>query len=188
MVSGEGFEEGFLVERAKHDPEAFGMLYDRYVGKVYRFAYCRMRDRSLAEDLTSEVFFKALKGIRTYDHRRHGLSSWLYRIAENTAVDFYRKRRPEAGLEAGDAVPSSHPSPADDVAQRDTIGQIWTAVDRLPAQQRTAMRLRFNRDLTNRQVGALMGKSPAAVKLLVHRAVTRLRVELAAYAIPEVAS
>lgn len=188
MVESEGVEEEFLVERAKHDPEAFGMLYDRYVGRVYRFAYWRMRDRALAEDLTSEVFFKALKAIRTYDHRQHALSAWLYRIAENAAVDLYRKRRPEAGLEAGDTVPSSHPSPADEVAQRDTIGQIWTAVERLPAQQQTAMRLRFEHDLTNRQAGDLMGKSPAAVKLLVHRAVTRLRVELAACTIPEVAS
>ncbi len=188
MVALEGVEEGLLVERAKQDPEAFGMLYDRYVGKVYRFAYCRMRNRSLAEDLTSEVFLKALKGIRSYDHREHGLSAWLYRITENAAADFYRKRRPEAGLEASVALPSAHRSPAEEVTQRDTIGQVWTAVDRLPGQQRTAMRLRFDNDLTNRQVGDLMGKSPAAVKLLLHRAIKRLRIELAAYTVPEVAS
>src|SRR5437762_1425707 len=77
------FEERELVERAKEDPDAFGALYDRYFPQIYRFAYSRVRDQSLAEDVTSEVFFKALRNIKRYTYSGHPFSSWLYQITLN---------------------------------------------------------------------------------------------------------
>jgi RNA polymerase sigma-70 factor (ECF subfamily) len=186
MIAADELQEGLLVERAKHDPEAFGLLYDRYVGQVFAFAYNRLRDRTSAEDLTSEVFHRALRNIRHYQPVGP-FRAWLYRIAKNAIVDAHRRKRPEPSLEEGLAIRDEGRSVADEVSERDLIGRIWTAVDSLPAAQRTAMRLRFDQDLTNRGAGDLMGKTSGAVKLLVHRAVQRLRTELAADAMLEVA-
>ena len=185
MIAANDLEEGRLVERAKQDPEAFVLLYDRYVGQVFRYAYGRLGDRASAEDLTSEVFYRALRNIRQY--RPVGpFRAWLYQIAKNAIVDAHRRIRPELNLEEGLAQLDGR-SVADEVAERDRLSRVWTAVDRLPAPQRTAMRLRFGQDLTNRAAGDLMGKTSAAVKLLIYRAVQRLRVELAADTTVEVA-
>jgi RNA polymerase sigma-70 factor (ECF subfamily) len=186
MIAADDLEEGLLVEQAKHDPEAFGLLYDRYVGQVFAFAYNRLRDRTSAEDLTSEVFYRALRNIRHYQPVRP-FRAWLYQIAKNAIIDSHRRRRPELSLEEGFAIRVEGRSVADEVTQRDLVAQIWTAVDRLPAPQRTAVRLRFRQDLTHRQAGDLMGKTADAVKLIIYRAVQRLRVELAAEAVVEVA-
>src|SRR5438309_11433893 len=105
------FEERELVERAKEDPDAFGALYDRYFPQIYRFAYCRVRDQSLAEDVTSEVFFKALKNIKRYTYSGHAFSSWLYQITLNAVADHYRGAAGRAAeREEGASVPRGEPT------------------------------------------------------------------------------
>src|SRR5207245_11491951 len=99
MMPGGSEDERDLVDRAKRNPEAFGALYDRYFAQIYRFAYSRVRDQSLAEDVTSEVFFKALKNIKRYTYTGHPFSSWLYQIALNALADHYRRQRREPELE-----------------------------------------------------------------------------------------
>ncbi len=165
------------IERAKRDPEAFGDLYDRYCGQIYRFVYGRVSERSLAEDITEEVFFKALKNIKGYRHMGRSFSSWLYRIACRAVADHYRGHRPELELEEAEQLPDHADSVLDEVVRRDRIRRVWQAIDQLPAQQRVAMVLRFSEDLSSEQIGRIMGKSSAAVKLLVYRAVQRLRRE-----------
>ena len=87
-------DERSLVERAKTDPGAFGELYDRYFHQMYRFVFSRMRDQTAAEDVTSEVFIKALKGIPRYQDTGRPFVAWLYQIAVNTVADRYRSSRP----------------------------------------------------------------------------------------------
>ena len=172
------FEERELVERAKEDPDAFGALYDRYFPQIYRFAYSRVHDQSLAEDVTSEVFFKALKNIKRYTYSGHPFSSWLYQITINAAADHYRGQHGEVELEEGESLPSAAPSVVDEVVRRDRSRRIWSAIDQLPRHQRTAMVLKFGEDKKIEEIAQIMGKSGGAVKLLLHRAVERLRREL----------
>src|SRR5256885_17148405 len=87
-------DEQALVERAKRDPNAFGELYDRYLLQIYRFVYSRVRDQTIAEDVTSEVFMKALKSIGRYQDTGKPFSAWLYQIAVNSVADRYRAARP----------------------------------------------------------------------------------------------
>jgi RNA polymerase sigma-70 factor (ECF subfamily) len=175
----DGFEERELVERAKESPDAFGALYDRYFPQIYRFAYSRVRDQSLAEDVTSEVFFKALKNIKRYTYSGHPFSSWLYQIAVNAVADHYRgPSGKEVELEEGAGMPSSDPMVVDQVVRRDRSRRVWAAIDRLPHQQRTAMILKFGEDKKIEEIALIMQKSGGAVKLLLHRAVERLRREL----------
>ena len=172
------FEERELVERAKEDPDAFGALYDRYFPQIYRFAYSRVRDQSLAEDVTSEVFFKALRNIKRYTYAGHPFSSWLYQITLNVVADHYRGQHGEVELEEGASLPSGAPSVDDEVVRRDRSRRVWSAIDQLPRHQRAAMVLKFGEDKKIEEIAQIMGKSAGAVKLLLHRAVERLRREL----------
>lgn len=174
----DSIEERELVERAKRDPEAFGALYDRYFPQIYRFAYSRVRDQSLAEDVTSEVFFKALKNIKRYTYGGHPFSSWLYQITLNAVADHYRGQRGEVELEEGSDMASGEPAVVDEVVRRDRSRRVWSAIDQLPRQQRAAMVLKFGEDRKIEEIAVILGKSSGAVKLLLHRGVERLRREL----------
>src|SRR5437588_13020280 len=126
----DGFEERELVERAKEDPEAFGALYDRYFPQIYRFTYSRVRDQSLAEDVTSEVFFKALRNIKRYTYSGHPFSAWLYHIALNAVADHYRGAAgKEVELEEGAGLPSNEPTVVAEVGRRDRSRRVGAALD-----------------------------------------------------------
>lgn len=178
VTSRPAFDDRDPVERAKRDPAAFGDLYDRYCGQIYRFVYTRVRDRSLAEDITSEVFMKALKNIRQFREMGRPFSCWLYQIAVRAVADHYRAERGEVELEEAQHLPARGLTVIDEVIRRERSRRVWQAIDRLPAQQRTAMVLKFSEDRSLEEIGQVMGKSSAAVKLLVYRAVQRLRREL----------
>jgi RNA polymerase sigma-70 factor (ECF subfamily) len=167
------------VERAKSDPAAFGELYDRYAGQIYRFVRVRIRDDSLAEDITAEVFLSALRHIKGYRDQGRPFSCWLYRIAVNAIASHYRSQRSPLSLDDQLGLVSPLPDPLDEVVDRERLRTIWQAVDALPAQQRAAMILKFSEDMTMEEIGAVLGKSPAAAKLLIYRAMQRLRRELA---------
>ena len=181
-VQHDGIPDAFWrdpVERAKTDPAAFGELYDRYSARIYRFVRSRIHDDGLAEDVTADVFMSALRGIKNYRDQGRPFSCWLYRIAANAVASHYRNRRPQLSLDDAIALPALEMDPADEVIARDRVRAVWQAIDRLPRQQRAAMILKFSDDLTMEDIGAVLGKSPAAAKLLIYRAVQRLRLELA---------
>ena len=172
-------DERELVERAKADPEAFGALYDRHFHQIYRFVYSRVREQTAAEDVTSEVFVKALRGIGRYQDTGRPFTAWLYQIAVNAVADRYRSARPVDDLD--DARGAATPGPAleEVAAQREELRRIWHVVEGLPRQQRTALVLKFQEDLKIEDIAVAMGKSPGAVKLLIHRGVTTVRQRMA---------
>ena len=172
-------DEPSLVDRARHDPAAFGELYERYCDRIYRIAYARLKGRADAEDLTAEVFFRALRGIETYRSAGRPFGAWLYRIEVNALADRNRRRRPTVSLDAVADLPDYRRDVLEQVLQRERTSCIWTAVRGLPPQQCTAITLRFAADLPMRTIAQLMQKSPDAVKLLVSRGVRRLREQLA---------
>ena len=87
-------DERDLVERAKRDPRQFGALYDRHFQQIYRFVYSRVREQTAAEDVTSEIFIKALKAMPRYQDTGRPFAAWLYQIAVNAIADRYRTLRP----------------------------------------------------------------------------------------------
>lgn len=166
------------VEQARHDPAAFGALYDQYFERIYRFVYSRVHDRCLAEDISEEVFLNALKNIAKYRYTGACFSAWLYKIACNAIVSHYRRAKSEVALESASHLADGIDGVLEQVMRRDRSRRIWEAIDRLPARQREAMRLKFSADLSIDDIARMMGKSSPAVKLLVYRAVQRLRCEL----------
>ena len=167
-------DEPEVVARAKRDPSAFGELYEMHFQKIYRFVYSRVRDQATAEDVTSEVFMKALRGIGRYQDTGRPFSAWLYQIAVNAVADRFRSTRPIEDIE--EQYDLSDGSSLEDVAaHRDEVRRIWSLVEALPKQQRTAMVLKFQEDMKIEDIAVVMGKSAGAVKLLIHRGVTRIR-------------
>ena len=173
-------QERDLVERAKRDPQEFGALYDRHFQQIYRFVYSRVKEQTAAEDVTSEVFIKALRAIPRYTDTGRPFAAWLYQIAVNAIADRYRSQRPSQPLEDFHDLAVAGPAIDEEAVHHDEMRRIWSLVERLPAQQRTALVLKFQEDLKIEDIATAMGKSSGAVKLLIHRGVTKLREEAAA--------
>lgn len=173
-------DEDELVERARAAPEAFGELYDRHLQRIHSFVAGRVQDPAVAEDITADVFLRALRGIGRYRPCGRPFSAWLYRIATNAVTDHYRERRRRCDpLESQLNLPSPECALDQRVADRLDVERVWATIDTLPEHQRTALTLRLRDDLALAQIGARMGKSEGAVKLLLHRGVHGVRRRLA---------
>jgi RNA polymerase sigma-70 factor (ECF subfamily) len=171
-------QERRLVERARTDAQAFAALYDRYVRRVYRYAYHRLGTHHEAEDLTAQTFERVLEALPQYEPRGLPFAAWLFRIAHNLVVDRYRVRGAPLSLEElGRSVEldADEHSVEESLAARETIDAAWRAVDRLPPLQRRAVVLRFGRDLSHAEIGPIIGRSEAATKQLIYRAMKTLR-------------
>jgi RNA polymerase sigma-70 factor, ECF subfamily len=175
--------EDQLVEKAKTNAEAFGELYDHYFAQIYRFVYSRLRDPNAAEDVTSDVFFKALRAIGRYRPSGHPFSAWLYQISVNAINDHYRSKRPVSSLDGAIGVADTSRAVVDRVLDHVEAERIWAAIDSLPPQQRTAMTLKLGEDMKLAQIGQIMGKSEGAVKLLIHRGMIGVRQRLGVVAV-----
>lgn len=168
-------DDRLLVERAKTDPDAFGELYDRHARAVYRLALSMLHNPAQAEDVTEDVFLKALRGIGGYRDQGKPFTCWLYQIARNTVANEFRAK---LAMPIADEMRDGGESLEERAIRAEDMRDIWRLVDRLPAAQRTAMTLRFGEDLSLRSVARMMGKSEPAIKQLIFRAVKRIRSEL----------
>jgi RNA polymerase sigma-70 factor (ECF subfamily) len=175
-----GDDEAALVEAAKSDPEAFGVLYDRHVDGVYRFVYNRLRNQQAAEDVTAEVFVKALRAIGRYKVSGRPFRAWLYQIAANAVIDHVRAARPSSDLDHAALLAATGPGPEDRAVGRVEESEVWKRIGELPAAQQTAVALRLGEDLSTLDIAYVMGKSEGAVKVLVHRGLATLRAQLSA--------
>src|SRR5207245_1379831 len=149
-----------------------------YFSQIYRFVFSRMRDQNAAEDVTSDVFFKALRAIGRYRSTGHPFSAWLYQISVNAIYDHYRSRRPTSSLDTALGVPHPARPAVERVVDSAEAERVWAAIDTLPPQQRIAMSLKLGEDLKLAQIGKIMGKSEGAVKLLIHRGMIGVRQRL----------
>jgi RNA polymerase sigma-70 factor (ECF subfamily) len=170
--------EAELVERAKVEAEAFGALYDRYFTPIYRFVASRLGDRDQAEDVTSEVFMKALAGLPRYRQQGYPFSAWLYQIAVNAVNDRHRQRRHRRHEELSPAIAADLEPVEEQVARSQEATRAWAMVERLPDAQRMAIVLKFQHGLSNAEIGVALGRSEGAVKLLVHRGMERMRADM----------
>jgi RNA polymerase sigma-70 factor, ECF subfamily len=161
--------ERALTQRAKCDPTAFADLYSHYLPKIYRFVYGRVGDHADAEDVTSDVFERALRSIHRYRDTGGHFSAWLYRIATCSVVDQYRASRPVEDIEQLHELAGVGPGPDEIAAGRDELRRVRSVIDQLPNNQRIAVVLRFQEDMPIEDIAAEMDKSPAAVKQLLHR-------------------
>ena len=169
-------QEKELVRRAQQrDPEAFRQLYEENFNKIYRYLTLKVGNRTEAEDLTQQVFLKALESISSYKWRGMPFSSWLFRIAHNQAVDYFRKGSKEKSVLLDEARTVVGADPALLTEQRVTVEQLNLACKRLTEAQQEVISLRFAGGLSIAEVAEVMGKNQGAIKALQHSAIVALR-------------
>ncbi|MDQ3855387.1 MAG: sigma-70 family RNA polymerase sigma factor [Chloroflexota bacterium] len=170
-------EERLMVERARRCPQAFAEIYTRYSGRVYSYAYKRTKSHADAEDITSETFALALEGLPKYEWRNVPFSAWLFRIASNQVAMYFRRRRPELGVD--DVVLEDTDSdPQLQVLWDSQVDELRQAVLHLKVDQRRAVELRYNQGLRAKEIASELGRTEGSVKLLLHRATLSLRQQL----------
>jgi RNA polymerase sigma-70 factor (ECF subfamily) len=178
----ESADEIGLVERAKTDPRAFGLLYEQYVDKIYNYVYYRTGNHHDAEDLTAKVFFQALNHLPRYVQRGAPFSSWLYRIAHNLVANWHRdrSRRKIISLDGlATIADQSKESPFQYAARSDRRETLLAAIRQLPADRQELLLLKFVERLSNARIGQIMGRSEGAIKSLYHRTLVALRQDMA---------
>ena len=175
-------DEESLVRRAKENDEAaLTQLYEENFDKIYRYIVLKTGDRTEAEDMTQQVFLKAFKSISGYRSKGSPFSSWLFRIAHNQMVDYWRKKSKRATVPLEESmVGSSHSNPSSEVERKTDIENLVAATKQLTSLQREVVSLRFAGGLSLAEVAKAMGKNEGAIKALQHSAVVSLRKIMAA--------
>lgn len=173
-------EEAGLVECAKEDPMAFGILYERYIDRVYAYIYHRVGNAQDTEDLTARTFYRALDKLHTYEDRGLPFSAWLFRIAHNLVANWHRDRgrRRFLSLDKLWSHSKEGDTPEEQVEREENHAALWDAIARLPEDRRNLLLYKFGSRLSNLEIGELLEKSESAIKSLYFRTLATLRKEL----------
>jgi RNA polymerase sigma-70 factor (ECF subfamily) len=173
-------DEESLVRRAQeNDREAFAQLYEAHFDRIYRYLVLKLGNVTEAEDMTQQVFLKALQSISSYKWKGVSFSAWLYRIAHNQTIDYYRKKGKREATPLEDVILTSDDNPQAALEQKSQIERMLAAARELTRSQRDVLSLRFASELSIAEVAGIMGKSQGAIKALQHSAVTALRRKMA---------
>jgi RNA polymerase sigma-70 factor, ECF subfamily len=156
-------DEAGLVRASQERPEAFAALYERHVDRIYRYLELRVGSHDAA-DLTQQVFLKAFASLPRYTGRGLPFAAWLFRIARNVATDHHRssRRTPDALLP--DVVQIESLSPEQSALRVEMLGRLRSLLRELSVEKRELLAMRFGAGLSSREIGAVLGKSEAAVK------------------------
>jgi len=175
-------EESRLVLQAKRDPAAFGVLYERYIDRVYAYIYHRVGNAQDTEDLTARTFYRALDKLHTYEDRGLPFSAWLFRIAHNLVANWHRdhSRRNFLSLDRLWFHSGDGDTPEEKVEEEERHEALWEAINELPDDRRNLLLYKFSSRLSNLEIGEMMNKSESAIKSLYFRTLAALRQELEA--------
>jgi RNA polymerase sigma-70 factor, ECF subfamily len=170
-------DEESLIQRARTgDRHAFGKLYDEYVPRIYRYIFLKVSRKHDAEDLTHQVFLSAWESIGRYELKGFPFSSWLYRIASNAVIDFYRTSRSHQDIETVPEDTFAETPELDrtlDISQE--FGVVKMALAKLETDQQNVLIMKFIDDRTNKEIAQALSKTEGAVRVIQHRALKQLR-------------
>jgi RNA polymerase sigma-70 factor, ECF subfamily len=163
-----------LVSRARAgDREAFGCLYDIYADRIYRHIYYRTAKEEDARDMTQEVFARAWQSLPKYKPTSTPFLGWLYTISHNRVIDYYRTRKEHSYLDID--VPSEARGPEQLAEATFARRDVRRAILLLPQDQQRVVLLAFIEGMEYREVAAALGKTEGNIRVIVHRALKRMR-------------
>ena len=170
------YEEADLIARARRfEPKAISQLYQMYADGIYKYAYARVSDTHVAEDITSDVFLRALEGLESYEYRGIPFSAWLYRIARGRVVDHYRRTsRRQTTVTLNDSIVAAQETPDRAVLRGLDAEELRDAMDVLTEDQRLVTVMRFLEGKSLAEVAHQLGKTEGSIKALQHRALAAL--------------
>jgi len=182
-IMAEEANERLLVEAAQADPAQFGDLYEIHFERIYAYVAKRIRNRDLTEDLTAEVFQKALANLPRFQWRGAPFAAWLFRIAANVIADRFKSAAREAtvsddSMMDGGTSNFSPPGAEPAFEEVERHAQLFQLVKQLPDDQRLVIALRFTEDKSIREIAEQLGRSEGAVKQLQFRGLQNLRAQL----------
>jgi len=168
--------ENLVIQAVNGDGDAFGELYIIHVEKIYRYVFYQVKSKTVAEDITEEVFLKAWRAISSCRGKEKSFSSWLYRIAHNQIIDEFRrrKRHPSLLIETVESITDTTNGVEKYLEQQELLG----VIDYLPSNQRQVIILKFIEGLDNREIANIMGKSEGAIRIMQMRALVTLKKQL----------
>ncbi len=161
-----------LVAAVQQNPSDFRKLYEQYARQVYRYLYVIVRNQPDAEDLTSQVFLKALEDLGKFRNQGR-FRAWLFAIARSRAMDFYRKRRQEVPLDGVELL-SPDPGPLTVAIHQEEVERMRRRISALPEAEQELLWLRFVAGLSFAEIGAVLKRSEGAVKKALYRLLNRL--------------
>ncbi|MCL0063891.1 RNA polymerase sigma factor [Dehalococcoidia bacterium] len=177
-------QEKELVERARNDAEAFGELYDQYYPKIFGYVLRRTASIESAQDITSEVFLKALKNLGQFRYRGFPFSSWLYRIATNEIANYFRNNKGGTFCleKVSNSISISNPSTETELLEAEAELKrhedfliLHENLSKLPVKYQEVITLRYFENKHLKEIGEILGKREGTVKSLLHRGLEKLR-------------
>ena len=168
----------FVYKAQAGEEYAFGQLYEHFYDRIFRYVMFKTGDRNEAEDITTEVFLRMLESIGSFKFQGYTFSSWLFRIAHNLIVDYFRKksRRKIVPLEEASTVAGSSLAEIDDqIDIGKSAAEVYSAMGGLTDLQQEVMSLRFAAGLSVKETAEAVGKKENAVKALQHAGIKKLR-------------
>lgn len=176
-------DERKVIAQAKKDPEAFGQIYDAYYSKIFRYIFHRTGDRELAQDLTSETFFQALKNLWRYRFQRKPFSAWLYRIALVRVALYYREKRKYLSIsieECPEILHATNPEASriytEGITQEDHLQEVRSVMNAvLNEKEQEVITLRYFEGLTIQEISQVMQMKENTVKSHIRRSLIKLR-------------
>ena len=173
------FNDQFLVASSiAGDEQAFGKLYDKYVDEIYRFVVMRVRSSHEAQDLVAEVFLKTWQYISSQKNQIKDFRAFLYRIARNLVIDYYRASKKEyTTFEEGqlEKIIDSGIDLESDAQNKDDLRIIFSVMDQLPEDHRELLSLRYIQDLSIKEIAEIQGKKSGTVRVALHRAIKQVK-------------
>lgn len=179
-------EEKELVEKAEKDAEAFGRLYDEYYPRIFGYVLRRTANLEIAQDVVSETFLKALKNLGRFKwigafRSNSSFGAWLYRIAANEIVNFYRRKKPTVSLEIISDPPSDQnvleeiSLAEDELKKHAEFLAIQKEILLLPEKYQEVLALRFFEKKQIKEITEILGKNEGTVKSLIHRGLEKIK-------------
>ena len=165
-----------LIGAAKQDPQAFGELYSLYAQSVFRYLYSRIGSVPEAEDATAQTFLAALERFPKYRHDGY-FASWLFSIARNKAMDYFRQQGKETSLGEAEIIPADA-SMLQQVIKTERVAALSKLINALSEEDQELIRLRYTAELSFAEIGHLLRKKEDTVKKTLYRLLARLKVQL----------
>lgn len=175
MTEDEIRHEYSVLERSRHDPKAFGVLYEKYFDRIFNFIYRQTDDEDLTADLCSQTFLNALKNAEKFEYRGVPLSAWFYRIASNEVNKHYRKVKRDKVFSLEEIKVKELIEIGDDGWTEELIKRLMEHLKDLPTDMLEVLELRFFEDKDFREIAFILDITESGAKMRTYRALDRLR-------------
>ena len=166
-----------LVQEAQQDPEKYVLLYDKYFDQIFRYVYRRVSDKDTVEDLVSQTFYDAFAHLKSFEWRGYPFSSWLYKIAHNNVLKWYREqsRGQKVGLDEIHELADLDVDQKRDASQKEEQHEIQLVMEKLDAEEREIIRLKFFEEVSNIEIAEIMGLSANHIGVKVYRTLKKVK-------------